>query len=209
MTLNTTSEKQSKFPKVTLLLCLSSSHFAELLEKDEVSLLKLGRFLALGGPRKAGPSCSVGNHVALHQQLVVCNTTVVKPDAMTFCRQQRSLSLYLGWRGCWGLWWSLWRRADAAARSPCSCWSDWPARSIWELAAGVGPRRTSSSARWETDECQYKVLDYCQSWIYVRLLISTVNIKLTALWTASATGCAFVLFYWGVCAAVLIYLVYL
>lgn len=51
------------------------SHFAQLLEKDEVPLLKLGRLLALRGPREAKASCPVGHHVALHQQLVVCRAT--------------------------------------------------------------------------------------------------------------------------------------
>ena len=50
------------------------SHFSQLLEKDEVSLLELGRFLALKGPREAGASGPVGDHVALYQQFVVCNS---------------------------------------------------------------------------------------------------------------------------------------
>lgn len=60
-------------------VCVSRmSHFAQLLEKDEVPLLKLGGLLALGGPREAGASSPVGHHIALHQQLVVCNTTRCK-----------------------------------------------------------------------------------------------------------------------------------
>lgn len=51
------------------------SHFAQQFEKDEVSLLKLSGLLALGDPREAEASCPAGHHVALHQQLVVCNTT--------------------------------------------------------------------------------------------------------------------------------------
>lgn len=50
------------------------SHFAKLLEKDEVPLLKLSGLLALGGPREAVASRPVGHHVTLHQQLIVCNT---------------------------------------------------------------------------------------------------------------------------------------
>lgn len=49
------------------------SHFAQQLEKDEVPLLKLGGLLALRGPREPDASCPVRHHVALHQQLVVCN----------------------------------------------------------------------------------------------------------------------------------------
>lgn len=58
-------------------MCVCVSHFAQLLEKDEVPLLKLGGLLALRGPREAGGSCPVGHHIALHQQLIVCNTKKV------------------------------------------------------------------------------------------------------------------------------------
>ncbi|KAG7223916.1 hypothetical protein INR49_015172 [Caranx melampygus] len=46
------------------------AHFAQLLEKDEVPLFKLGRLLVLRGPWEPEASCPVGHHVALHQQLI-------------------------------------------------------------------------------------------------------------------------------------------
>lgn len=54
-----------------------SPHFAQLFEKDEVSFLKLGRLLALGGPREAEAPCPVGHNVTLHQQLIVCKRRTV------------------------------------------------------------------------------------------------------------------------------------
>lgn len=48
------------------------SHFAQLLEKDEVPFFKLSRLLALKSPWEAKASCPVGDHVTLHQQLIVC-----------------------------------------------------------------------------------------------------------------------------------------
>ncbi|TNN65067.1 hypothetical protein EYF80_024676 [Liparis tanakae] len=70
---------------------------AHLLEEDEVALLKLGGLLALGGPGEAGAPRPVGHHVALHQQLVVCNATrrqvlfykndVIKPSSRRCVRR--------------------------------------------------------------------------------------------------------------------------
>lgn len=58
-----------------ILQILCATHFAEQLEEDEVPLLKLGRLLALGGPRETEAPRPAGHHVALHQQLVVCHAT--------------------------------------------------------------------------------------------------------------------------------------
>lgn len=70
------------------------SHFAQQLEKDEVPLLKLGGLPVLRGPREAGAFCPAGHHIALHQQLIVCNTTrckvilykiLIKPLMVSVC----------------------------------------------------------------------------------------------------------------------------
>lgn len=146
------------------------SHFAQLLEKNEVPLLELWRILVLRGPREAKASCSVGHHVTLHQQLIVCNkrpchfqqhlgeiTSVLEWCMVVFPWHTWLHSCsYLVWRDCWDLGLLFWRRAGVKAHSPYSCLSDWPALSIWEPAAGVCPHRTSFSTEQERTKLLWK-----------------------------------------------------
>lgn len=63
------------------------------------------------------------------------------------------------WRGCWGLWWQLWRKVCWRAHSPYSCWWDWPALSTSEQAAGGGPHRTGISTEGDNkDQSEYTML---------------------------------------------------
>ena len=52
-------------------MCGAEPHLAQLLEEDEVALHELGGLLAVQGQREAEAPGPAGQHVALHQQLVV------------------------------------------------------------------------------------------------------------------------------------------
>lgn len=51
------------------------SYFAQLLEEDQVPLLKLSGLSARRRPQEVEILCPAGHHVALCQQLVICNIT--------------------------------------------------------------------------------------------------------------------------------------